>query len=60
MMLSDDKDTRRRSKLSVILDDDIRFEVQAVAEHERGTAAGVIRRVLADWARSRQAGQVAP
>jgi metal-responsive CopG/Arc/MetJ family transcriptional regulator len=49
----------RRSKLTVSLDDDILSEVDAVVDVKRGSRSGVIRGVLAEWARARQSERVA-
>jgi hypothetical protein len=45
-------DERRR--VTVILDQDVKAAVERVAERERGSVSGVIRRVVSEWAAGRE------
>jgi hypothetical protein len=43
-------DAKRRAPVTVVLDEDVRDAVERVAERERGSVSGVIRRVVSTWA----------
>lgn len=48
-----------KEKISARLDPEVARVVEQVAAAERRPVSSVVRNVLQDWARSRQAGQVA-
>jgi hypothetical protein len=50
---------RQREPLTVLVDPSVREVVERTAEREHTTISAVARRVISDWARSRQADQVA-
>jgi hypothetical protein len=45
-----------RQKVTVILDPDVKDAVERQAAAERGSVSGICRRVISDWAQSRQTG----